>query len=1077
MPRIIRSRDGDIIITGETNVEDLSLPKVDPNTLDNAEVGDLRLFVDDNGVLYSKDENGAVTRLGLAQILTPEAVDPTEGADAGSTTVGLQASSFQNAYNFTHVSSDWEVYDASNTLVFSSIDDTSNLTSITATGLSLLTPYKWRVRYKDSSGEYSQWATLVNFTTLDISVDQAVFVYPTDGETNVGFVTPFETEAFSVTGDTDTHLATQWQVAEAAETDFFPTVFDSGDSGDLLSTTISDSNFNTGSNYITRVRHKGSTYGYGQWSATHAFTTADVFDVLPMVVMGALTSLYAYQQKGDTFTALSNPPAMPAYISSIDISSDNVYMAIGCQYDPSEVLKIYKRDIDTFTDVTSLSPDPQTFGTNPAVRWVSLSGNGDYLIFSVNAGLGISPIQVYKRSGDSFSKLTGSVLNDYTGGSPQSVAFAKDSSYAVIAHNASPYLIVWNRSGDTFSNATLSEAATNYEVQQIGISLDSNYFAVYQGTEVSGNYLSVYKRSGLTYDFVKLPLPDVQPPSTTNGAQVGIAFSAYGIYMAVSVNGQNSMYKRTGDQYNKLTSVTFPNSDTNATAYFSPDDQYIIWDSSNIFKKSVGDTFVSVGPLPSQPANAIIAYSRPVFSGTPLISKPTLIYPTDAATGVDFSTLFSTDYFSTSNGYDQHVSTDWQISTGSSFSVLTKDIQDDTTNLESYSFDYADFTGNTQYYFRARHTGASIGDSDWSDTVSFTSANFYNTTAQSFTTDSVARLQTVYDTVNEKVVHVYTNNTQSQHTYAVAGAVQSDGSITYDTPVVVNAVADTVRGACFDPVEGKIIVSMGTSGVAVGDASGTLTFGTPVSISGGPYFNMSTTYDTTANKVVIALRAAPNCSAIVGTVSGNSISFGTPSNFTTSLSSGVVAQYDPNADKTVISYHDTGTSTTKALAATVSGTSIGFSGVTNIETSTYNVSSVIGYDSTSNVVIVAYAKSISVTKIVALSTSGSVTAGAPIQLGTSVVPNYVAITHDPVANKLVIFYYEDTASERRVVTATVSGTTISLGTPKLFKASSSGDIGSSYMPTYGSFVTAYESGTESIVGSIVNGEYEKLFIN
>jgi len=166
MSRQIKSNDNKLTFVGKTRIEKLSLPKVDPATAANADAGKVKLIMGDDGIFYSKDENGVIGRFGLAQIITPTAVSPTEGETLGNTTITLEASDFNPMYSYPHVSSDWIVYNSSDQEVFSSLDDTSNLTSITVTGLSLNTPYKWKVRYKDSSGVYSDWSVVYNFTTL-----------------------------------------------------------------------------------------------------------------------------------------------------------------------------------------------------------------------------------------------------------------------------------------------------------------------------------------------------------------------------------------------------------------------------------------------------------------------------------------------------------------------------------------------------------------------------------------------------------------------------------------------------------------------------------------------------------------------------------------------------------------------------------------------------------------------------------------------------------------------------------------------------------------------------------------------
>jgi len=78
--------------------------------------------------------------------------------------VSVQTSVFEEFHNLSHVSSDWQVAtdSAFSNIVFQSLDDTTNKTSIQITVPSENT-YYIRVRYKDSNNKYSQWSSVVIF--------------------------------------------------------------------------------------------------------------------------------------------------------------------------------------------------------------------------------------------------------------------------------------------------------------------------------------------------------------------------------------------------------------------------------------------------------------------------------------------------------------------------------------------------------------------------------------------------------------------------------------------------------------------------------------------------------------------------------------------------------------------------------------------------------------------------------------------------------------------------------------------------------------------------------------------------
>ena len=121
--------------------------------------------------------------------------------------------------------------------------------------------------------------------------------------------------------------------------------------------------------------------------------------------------------------------------------------------------------------------------------------------------------------------------------------------------------------------------------------------------------------------------------------------------------------------------------------------------------------------------------------------------------------------------------------------------------------------------------------------------------------------------------------------------------------------------------------------------------------------NVGATFDSSNNKVVIAYRDSGNSNygtAVVGTVSGSSISFGTPVVFSSADSDYNAATFDSTNNKVVIAYRRaTGANPGKAVVGTVSGTSISFGaeGEFNSEDSR---SIAITYDSSSGKVVIAF---------------------------------------------------------------------------------------------------------------------------
>jgi hypothetical protein len=296
-------------------------------------------------------------------------------------------------------------------------------------------------------------------------------------------------------------------------------------------------------------------------------------------------------------------------------------------------------------------------------------------------------------------------------------------------------------------------------------------------------------------------------------------------------------------------------------------------------------------------------------------------------------------------------------------------------------------------------------------TVSGTSISFG--TAVVFESASTDNISATYDSTNDRVVIAYRDVTSSNFGTAIVGTV-SGTSISFGTKVAYQFSNVTSHSATFDSTNGKVVIAyVGSSNLGnarVGTVSGTsISFGSATVFENATTSFISATYDSTNNKVVIAYRDGGNSSfgtAVVGTVSGTSISFGTPVVFESASTDNISATYDSTNDKVVIAYRDVGNSGFgTAIVGTVSGTSISFGTAVVFESaSTDNISAI--YDSTNNKVVIAY-------RDVGNSNFGTAVAGTVS--GTSIsfdsavvfesaITTFTSATFDSTNEKVVIAY-------------------------------------------------------------------------
>ena len=341
-----------------------------------------------------------------------------------------------------------------------------------------------------------------------------------------------------------------------------------------------------------------------------------------------------------------------------------------------------------------------------------------------------------------------------------------------------------------------------------------------------------------------------------------------------------------------------------------------------------------------------------------------------------------------------------------------------------------------------------------------------------------------FDSDSNRVVIAYTDGGNSDNGTAVVGTV-SGTSISWGTPVVFDGSPHGAfyNSATFDSNSNKVVIAYQDAGNSmhgtsiIGTVSGTsISFGTPVIFEAAEVYDISTSFDSTANKVVIAYRDAGNSmygTAIVGTVSGTSISYGTAVVFESAESKWITSTYDANADRTVIAYMDDPNSDYgTAIVGTVSGTAISFGTavVFNAAESTYLSST---YDSTAQKVVISYMDGGSSPSNKGTAIVGTVS-GTTISFGTEVVfnvasSNSMSNVYYTSANKVVIAYQE--TSKGYALTGTVSGTTVSFDTPVVFNNIDTSNISTAYNSTDNKIIIAYKDTGNSNYGTGIVGTF------
>jgi len=308
----------------------------------------------------------------------------------------------------------------------------------------------------------------------------------------------------------------------------------------------------------------------------------------------------------------------------------------------------------------------------------------------------------------------------------------------------------------------------------------------------------------------------------------------------------------------------------------------------------------------------------------------------------------------------------------------------------------------------------------------------------SFTSNSTAEMSGAFDSTNNKVVIVYKDNTNSQYGTAAVGTV-SGSSISFGTPVVFEAaIMGNVTSTAFDANAGKVVIAYKDEGnsfygtAIVGTVSGTsISFGTAVVFSSVLTSNTNVVYDSTNNKMVFSYSVSgPNGKARVGTVSGTSISFGTEATFNSGNSGPISSTFDSTNGKVVIVFRDGGNSDYgTAVVGTVSGTSISFGSEAVFSSATTNQHAA-SFDANAGKILIAYqdGNSSNQGKVVVGTVSGtSISYGTAANLNPSGEGEKFSATYDSSAQKVRILYLDKGDSNKaKLGTCTISGTSVSV---------------------------------------------------
>ena len=421
-----------------------------------------------------------------------------------------------------------------------------------------------------------------------------------------------------------------------------------------------------------RCRDKSVKGDYSEWSEPQTFKTYDIYVVTPVIIipieggdlperdqsvtsstfqMANSSDTHAasywtvknslgsvvYQTGRDTVNLTSWQPPLGVIVAGESMTVEVVYESSGGYFSEVGVrgfvgaaapygkylavahnnaprITAYGMNVDAFEKLEN----PTGLPTSDSYA-VKFSKDGKYIaVGSLNSPF----IFMYERSGDVISQA--SIPSQITNGS-NSFDFNNDSTLMAVANSSSPYITLYSISGGLFSKLPDLSQLPSGRANSVSISWDGNYLAV--AFEVSP-YLMIYKKNGATYEAISGAIS-----SAPAGNSTCVSFSQDGQYLAVShANAPYlTIYKKNGDSFEKLNSPVELPSGTGRSVSFSSNANYLAVGHNTspfltIYSRS-GDVFTKVqnpSTLPPNTANGVSFIADGSFLAVAHSSSPFL---------------------------------------------------------------------------------------------------------------------------------------------------------------------------------------------------------------------------------------------------------------------------------------------------------------------------------------------------------------------------------------------------------------------------------------------------------------------
>ena len=613
-------------------------------------------------------------------ITTPSITSPANEATNQSNSVNVVSSAFDSNYSGdTHTNSDWQLSTVSNfaSIVTESLNDTTNMTTWSVSGLAENTTYYLRTRRRSSNGGTSGWSSVVSFTTYAKYVNAPSITAPTNGVTEQGPTIAFTSNSLSSNVPDQTHESSDWQVAtDAGFTNVVASQTDS--TTNKVSWTTGQLAVNTV--FYARVRYK-TVVGYvSNWSSTISFTTKTTYVTTPSVTAPSNGAT----NQGSTVSYTSSAFASGFTGETHDTSDWQLATDSGFS-------TIVKSVTNSSTHKVTWSTTELSINTTYYARVRYKGSNGVYSAWSTAISFTTASTFITTPS---ITAPTNGATDQSNTVSVTSNAFS--STYSGDTHTNSDWQIATNAGFSTGLVESLNDAVNKTSWSVNNLVEGTTYYLRTRRRSANGG-VSAWSSTVSFSTFAKyINTPSITTP--TNGANnltpyVAFVSNAFSTNVAGQTHLSSDWQVATDSGFTTVVkSVT--DSTGNKTAWTVTDGL----PSNTTYYARV--RYKSNGGYLSNWSTTIILSTKAYYVTTPSITSPV-----GGATNLGPTVTITTSAFSSDVTGETHTSTDWQLSTVSDFSSIAFQSLDNTTDKTSWTT--PDLAAGTTYYARVRFKGSS----------------------------------------------------------------------------------------------------------------------------------------------------------------------------------------------------------------------------------------------------------------------------------------------------------------------------------------------------------------------------------